>query len=257
MREAILIADPDAWEYFLARAQLDQFQRRRRETLNSETQWNHYNSEKKDFEKAVDEAKTAKLERREKLVALYTKIADGTTDLKEKLQIMEQTHKLLPDNRNILAALAYYSTADEDWPNSLGYIRDFLQTRVRQNARSMSMGLLEACVLNYQGKDDEAQKILEDYGTRIRIPWFLDIHDYLMGKQTEQSLKKKAGESPEKLLTAYTFMGFWDEGSGRSEAALKRYKEALESFLDDWLEYDFARERIKKIKKTIAAEKKP
>jgi S1-C subfamily serine protease len=257
MREAILIADPDAWEYFLARAQLDQFQRRRRETLNSETQWNHYNSKKKEFEKAVDEAKTAKLERREKLVALYSKIADGKTDLKEKLQIMEQTHKLLPDNRNILAALAFYSTADEDWPKSLGYIRDFLQTRVRQNARSMSMGLLEACVLNYQGKDDEAQKILEDYGTLIRIPWFLDIHDYLMGKQTEQSLKKKAGESPEKLLTAYTFMGFWDEGAGRSEAALKRYKEALESFLDDWLEYDFARERIKKLKKAAAAEKKP
>ena len=256
MQEAILIADPDAWEYFLARAQLEQFQRRRRETLNSETQWNRHNSEVKDFEKAVDEAKTAKLERREKLVALYTKIADGSTDLKEKLQIMEQTHNIIPDNRNILAALAYYSTADEDWPKSLGYIRDFLQTRVRQNARSMSMGLLEACVLNYQGKDEEAQKILENYGSQIRIPWFLDIHDYLMGKQTEKSLKEKAGETPEKLVTAYTFMGFWNEGSGRPENALKHYKEALGSFLDDWLEYDFARERIKKLKKSAAAEKK-
>jgi hypothetical protein len=256
MQEAILIADPDAWEYFLARAQLEQFQRRRRETLNSETQWNRHNSEVKDFEKAVDEAKTAKLERREKLVALYTKIADGSTDLKGKLQIMEQTHKVIPDNRNILAALAYYSTADEDWPKSLGYIRDFLQTRVRQNARSMSMGLLEACVLNYQGKDEAALKILENYGSQIRIPWFLDIHDYLMGKQTEKSLKEKAGETPEKLLTAYTFMGFWNEGSGRPENALKHYKEALESFLDDWLEYDFARERIKKLKKSAAAEKK-
>jgi len=126
MRQAILVADPDAWEYFLARAQLGQFQRRRREILNTEIQWNQYNSEIKDFEKAVDEAKTAKLERRAKLVALYTKIADGTTDLKEKLQIMEQTHKVIPDNRNILAALAYYSTADEDWPKSLEYIRDFL-----------------------------------------------------------------------------------------------------------------------------------
>jgi S1-C subfamily serine protease len=221
MREAILNADPDAWEYFLARAQLDQLQRRRRETLTSETQWNRYNAEKKDFEQSVDEAKTAKLERREKLVALYTKIADGTTELKEKLQIMEQAHKLLPDNRNILAALAYYSAADEVWTQSLGYIRDFLQTRVRQNARSMSMGLLEACVLNYQGKDDEAEKMLEDYGTRTRTPWFLDIHDYLSGKQTEQSLKKKAGESPEKLVTACTFMGFWDEGSGRPQDALK------------------------------------
>jgi uncharacterized protein YqiB (DUF1249 family) len=52
-------------------------------------------------------------------------------------------------------------------------------------------------------------------------------------------------------------MGVWDEGSGRSEIALKHYKEALESFLDDWLEYDFARERVKKLKKAAAAEKQP
>jgi hypothetical protein len=78
-----------------------------------------------------------------------------------------------------------------------------------------------------------------------------------MGKQTVNALKNKAGETPEKLLTAYTLMGFWDEGSGRPENALKHYKEALESFLDDWLEYDFARERIIKLKKEVAAEKKP
>jgi hypothetical protein len=70
-------------------------------------------------------------------------------------------------------------------------------------------------------------------------------------------LKEKAGEAPEKLLTDYTLMGFWDEGSGQRENALKHYQEALESFLDDWLEYDFARERIKKLKKAAAAEKKP
>ena len=77
----------------------------------------------------------------------------------------------------ILSALAYYSTAAEDWTKSLEYIRKFLQTGVRQNGRSMSMGLLEACVLNYQGKDQEAQKILEAYGDRVRDPWFLDIQD--------------------------------------------------------------------------------
>ena len=256
MRKAILTADTSAWEYYLARAQLEQFQKRRRNTLKTETQWNRFNAELKDFEKLVDEAKTAKLERREKLVALYTKIADGNTDLKEKRNVMEQTYAVIPDNRNILAALAYYSAADEDWPKSLEYIQEFLQTRVRQNARSMSIGLLEACVLNYQGRDEAAQKILENYGSRIRTPWFLDIHDYLMGKQTEKSLKEMAGEASEKLLTAFTFMGFWDEGCGKPENALKHYKEALESFLDDWLEYDFAKDRIKKLKKSAIAAKK-
>jgi lipoprotein NlpI len=169
---------------------------------------------------------------------------------------MEETHKVIPDNRTILAALAYYSTAAEEWSKSPEYIRNFLQTGVRHNARSMSMGLLEACVLKYQGKDQEAQKILEDYGNRIRDTWFLDILDYLQGKQTEKSLKEKAGETPEKLVTAYTFMGFWAEGSGKPEKALKHYKVALESFLDDWLEYDFAQERIKRLRATASEEKK-
>jgi S1-C subfamily serine protease len=256
MREAILITDPEAWEYSLARARSEQFQRRRRGTLNTETQWNQYQAEINDFEKAAAEAKTTHLERRAKLAVLYTQIADRTTDLKEKLRIMEQIYAVIPDNRNILAALAYYSAADEDWSKSLGYMRDFMQTRARQNARSMSIGLLEACVLNFQGEDEAVQNILETYGSRIRAPWFLDIRDYFMGNQTEKALKEKAGETPEKLVTAYTLMGFWDEGSGRADSALKHYKEALESFLDYWLEYDFARERFKKLKKSAGPDKK-
>ena len=248
MRTAIMTADTSAWEYFLAKAQLEQFQRRRRDTLKTETQWDQYNAEIKEFETSVEAAKSAKLKRREKLVALYTKIADGATELKEKLQIMEEAHAVIPDNRNILAALAFYCAADANWIQSLGYIRNFLQTGVRHNARSLSMGLLEACILNYQGKEVEAQKALENYSTWVKSAWFLDIHDYLKGKQTEKLLKEKAGQAPEKLVTAYTFMGFWDEGSGKPETAVKHYKEALESFLDDWLEYDFVRERIKRLK---------
>jgi tetratricopeptide (TPR) repeat protein len=248
MREAILAADQESWEYYLAQAQLEQFQKRRRDAFNTEAQWKHYQAALRDFETIAAKAQSAKLERREKLVALYSKIADGTTVLKQKLEIMEQTHAVLPDNRSILAATAYYSAADGDWPKSLGYIRKFLQTGVRQNARRMSMELLEACVLTQQGEVATAQKILQNYQSRIRTPWFLDINDYLLGKKTEKSLKEMAGESPEKLLTAYTFMGFWNEASGKPEKAVKHYREALESLLDDWLEYDFARERIEKIK---------
>ena len=38
------------------------------------------------------------------------------------------------------------------------------------------------------------------------------------------------------------------EGSNDRAKALRYYKEALGSFLDDWLEYDFARERLKKLR---------
>jgi lipoprotein NlpI len=113
----------------------------------------------------------------------------------------------------------------------------------------MGIRLFEACILNYEGKDQQAREALEENERRVRDPWFLTISEYLLGKQTDKALKDMAGESPERLITAYTIMGFWDEGAGEGKKAARHYKEAIGSFLDDWLEYDFARQRIQSLKK--------
>jgi hypothetical protein len=70
-----------------------------------------------------------------------------------------------------------------------------------------------------------------------------------LGKQTEEFLKKQSSENPENLITASTALGFWLEGSSEKDQAIRYYKEALGTFLDTWFEYDFAKERIKKLKK--------
>jgi S1-C subfamily serine protease len=248
-KEAVLSAGTDAWEFFLAKAQLEQLQKRRRAALKTETQWNKYKAEIKEFDKKVKDGQKAKTERSEKMVALYLKIADTAAGLEDKLQALEQTYAILPDNRSILTAMIYYSAADENWSKSLKYIDALLQTKARQNARRMGIGLLKACILNYEGKDKKARAALEEYEGLIRDPWFLTISEYLLGKKTDKSLKDLAGESPERLITAYTIMGFWDEGAGQEKKAARHYKEAMGSFLDDWLEYDFARERIKRLRK--------
>ncbi len=248
-RQAVLSAGNDAWEFFLAKAQLEKLQKRRRAELKTETQWNNYKAVIKEFDKKVFEGQKAKVERSEQMVALYLKIADTTASIKDKLQALEQTYEILPDNRSIMAAMIYYSAADENWTKSLEYIDALLKTKARQNGRRMGIGLLKACILNYDGKKQEARDSLADYEGRIRDPWFLTISEYLLGKQTEKALKDMAGESPERLITAYTIMGFWNEGAGEGKMAARHYKEAMGSFLDDWLEYDFARERIKKLKK--------
>ena len=248
-QEAVLSAGNDAWEFFLAKAQLEQLQKRRRAELKTETQWNKYKAEIKEFDNKVLEGHKAKSERSEQMMALYLKIADNTAGIKDKLQALEQTYEILPGNRSILAAMIYYSAADENWTKSREYIDALLQTRARQNGRRMGIGLLKACILNYEGKDQQARDSLAEYESKIRDPWFLTISEYLLGKQTEKALKDLAGESPERLITAYTIMGFWDEGSGEPKKAARHYKEAMGSFLDDWLEYDFARERIKRLRK--------
>jgi lipoprotein NlpI len=112
----------------------------------------------------------------------------------------------------------------------------------------MSAGLLKAGILHHQGHEEKARASLESYVREIKDPWYVTIGEYLLGKSTEESLKEKAGQSPENLLTAYTPLGFWAEGSNEKAKALRYYKEALGSFLDDWLEYDFAKERLKKLR---------
>lgn len=61
-------------------------------------------------------------------------------------------------------------------------------------------------------------------------------------------MTEKAGESPEYMLTAHTALGFWAEGSKDGKKAQKHYKEALGSYMDYMIEYEFAKERIKRLK---------
>ena len=69
-----------------------------------------------------------------------------------------------------------------------------------------------------------------------------------MDERTEQSLIEKAGESPGYIITAHTALGFWAEGSGDKKKASRHYKEALGSYMDERIEYEFAMERIKRLK---------
>jgi hypothetical protein len=58
----------------------------------------------------------------------------------------------------------------------------------------------------------------------------------------------QAEKSPEQLISAFTVMGFWAEGAQDTATALRLYKMALGSFMDDWLEYDFLRGRIRRLR---------
>jgi serine/threonine protein kinase/DNA-directed RNA polymerase subunit F len=248
LREAVLTADPDEWEFFMARAKLEQLQKRRRNALKTKDQWKKYNVDLEAYNKSV----SAHLEHYKKLkadlVPLMTKFVDESVELKEKREALLKIADIYPDNRKVYVALGFYSAADEDWTQALEYIRKFLNGDGRQNADRMSLGILEAGILHRQGLEDEARASLEAFANRIMDPWYLTICDYLLGKQTEKSLLAQAGESPENLITAHTALGLWAEGSGDKQKAIKHYREALGSFLDTWLEYDFSKERLRRLR---------
>ncbi len=249
LQEAVLAADLDAWEYVLARSKLEAVQKRRRKSLKTDEEWADYNANLELFDQAVQKAQAEKKNREEELVPLRAKLVGETAAMKDKLQVLEKIQKLYPKNRNIALALAFYSAADEAWPQALEYIQAVLKEEGRQNSDRMSLGLLKAGILHYQGHEDEARASLEAFIRQTRDPWYLTISEYLLGKQTLDTLKTGAGKNPENLISAYTSLGFWAEGSGDKKRAIKHYKLALGSYLDSWIEYDFAIERLKKLKK--------
>ena len=248
IREAILLSDQNAWEFFLARAKLEDVQKQRRESLKKKKLLSQYNENIEAFETEIKKSIEEKKNNEEKLAPLRAKILTAETPLKEKLEALKEIYKMYPENRQLLVGLAYYSAADEAWPEALEYIRNFLKGGGRLYSDRLGLGLMEAGILHYQGQEVEAQASLEAFLRRTRDPWYQTISEYLLGKQSEDYLKKQAGESPENLITASTALGFWSEGSGDKDKALRYYKEALGTFLDNWLEYDFAKERIKRLK---------
>jgi S1-C subfamily serine protease/tetratricopeptide (TPR) repeat protein len=249
LEQAMLAAPPDGWEFFLAQARLEEVRKARRRSLIAPDQMTRYSLQTERFDKSVPEALQRKKKLQEESALHWTKIADGSTSLEGKRESLKKIRELDPENRAVLATLAFAAAAAEDGPAALENVQAFLKNGGRSNAMRMSLGLLEASVLHHQGRDDEAQARLSDYIRRTRVPWFTSVAEYLLGQQTEGTLRHQAGENPEQIITGFTAAGFWAEGSKDKKTALRFYRDALASFLDNWVEYDFVRERIKRLKR--------
>jgi len=102
--------------------------------------------------------------------------------------------------------------------------------------------------LRLVGRQDEALEALEAFGSRTRDPWHRAIAEALLGKRSKASLLPEAAQSPEKLLSLHLALGAWAEGSSDKKKALEEYKEVMASFLDGWVQFDFARERLKALR---------
>ena len=249
LRKAVLSADAEDWEFFLARAELEKVQKRRLDSFQGQTRWAKYQAEMGAFEQSVKRDQAAKEGRRGKLAELKALLEEDSASPKDKRQILEKILEIVPENADLLVSLAFYSTMEEAWEKALDHVRTFLKRQGRENAGRLRVGLLEAEILHHMGNQGEARTTLEAYGRRTKDPWYQFLSECLLGKKPLDSLKKAAGESPEKLVTAYTALGFWAEGSREKEKAIEHYKVALESLMDDWLEFDFARERIKSLRR--------
>jgi S1-C subfamily serine protease len=249
IEQAVLSADPDGWEFLLARAKLEDIRKQRRTLSRAPEQWAVYAARVEQFDRKLKETLEAKRKRQEELAPLWAKLANGEVALEEKAVVLQKILELDPENRAARGTLAYAAAAAETFSEALDHLRAYLTIAGRPTAMRMGLGLLEAGILHFQGQSEAANARLADYALRTRDPWFLFLCDYLRGQQTETSLRQQAGDAPENILMAFTAAGFWAEGSKDKKSAMRFYREALGSFLDNWIEYEFVRERVKRLKR--------
>jgi S1-C subfamily serine protease len=249
IEQAVLSADPDGWEFLLARARLDEIRRQRRVASQAPDQWAAYAVHTQQFDRQVKETLNAKRKRQEDLLSLWTILANGETSAEDKAAALQKVLELDPENRAIRGSQAYAAAGAEALPEALEHLRAYLAIEGRQTGMRMGLGLLEAGVLRLQGQEVAADECLAAYAVRTRDPWFRAVCDYLRGRLSEDALRRQAGDSPENVLTAFTAAGYWAEGAKDKKSAMRFYREALGSFLDNWVEYDFVRERVNRLKR--------
>ena len=251
LKRAIPAVDTEDWVFFLALSKLGQVQRQRMSSIQNAFERTKYEDQVETFAQTVQKDLSAKEKRRAELEPLIAKFKHGSMSPRDKQAVFEKILERDKTNGEILLGLIYYNAMDESWNQALEYIQTFLEIEGRESAGRLNLGLLQPEILHNIGREEEATAKLEEFKQRTKDPWYRAIGECLMGKRTEQSLIEKAGESPGYVITAHTALGFWAEGSGDKKKAGRHYKEALGSYMDEMIEYEFAMERIKRLKKVL------
>jgi hypothetical protein len=255
-KSAVLMADIEKWSYLLARGFLFQVQQSRLTAMPDEAAKRVYQEEMEAFKKIIDAHTEDVRNVNAEMNKLVERLSGKSGDISSQRHILEQMRSFDEENGDLLVGLAFYSAMDEAWEPALTYSRDFLKRSGRESASRLSVGLLEPEILLWMGRTKEMQIRLKAFHERTRDPWYraLSAHLIKMGNANTSDggllgdLTPAAGQTPENLVTAHSALGFWSESQAHTEAAKRHYREALGSYLDNWLEYELARERLRRLK---------
>jgi S1-C subfamily serine protease len=250
MRKAVLLSDSEGWLFFMTLSKLEQIE-------NLKLKRYRRNKDKRAYRKQI-KAFAQKVEKKIDLEQVLSKQADQSTaatqtsmPLEAKRALHERELSKDPSNGDTIHELAFFAAMEEDWDAALIYARQYIAIPGRENANRLNLLLWEPLILQYMGETEQARKMLDGFVARVNASWFQGIGDCLLGNRSEKDLADRAGENPEYLLTAYTAFGFWAEANGDRKKALNYYREALGTYMDEWRLYEFAWERIKKIRDEV------
>ncbi len=248
LEKAVLLADNDDWSLYLALSQLDRIQRRRLVQNADPAMHRDYRRKVDAFDRRLAEAMAAGEKRHTRIASIRAALQRGETDLETQRSLLEHLRKADRNNSELLISQAYYAAMDEDWGAALDFARQFLDRPGRTSAGKLSIGLLEPEIMHRKGWTDRARGRLEVYHQTTADPWYHSLSGCLLNPELQDHVTAKADENPLNLLTGHTALGLWAEGNGDTPGAIKHYREALDSYMDHRIEYDFAMARMKRLR---------
>ena len=92
VEQAVLSADPDGWEFLLARAKLDEIRKQRRAALQAPDQWAATVARTQQFDRQVKESLAARKKRQEEFTPLWAILANGDATAEEKAAALREDH---------------------------------------------------------------------------------------------------------------------------------------------------------------------
>ncbi|MGD9125177.1 MAG: trypsin-like peptidase domain-containing protein, partial [Desulfarculaceae bacterium] len=250
LKQAVLSADPDDWVFYLALSTLGRQIQKSEQAIEGQEAWNDHLAKQQAWRQMIRAHIEDHQKRQKTLAELYSRLARSSTAMPERLAILKKINELVPEDRDIIAGLAYMAAMREDWQQTKDYIAQYMKRPGRQSIVRLGLGLLDAELSHVMGKHDQALAELDKYLKVTTEPWFRSLAECLSGKLSPQELQDKIGSNPQNLLTFNLAMGLWAEGNGEPDKARKYYRSAMESLLDEQLEYELVKSRLRKLRKT-------
>jgi tetratricopeptide (TPR) repeat protein len=249
LQSVVLNTGRESWLYFLALAWFDKTQQQTLAGLDDQEARRQYQAKLDQFAQTFQKSRAELAERQALLATLQARLGQDSLTPEAKRKLLKEVLNIDPVNGDLMVEMVFYCAMEDDWNSALEYAHRFLSLDGRENAGRLRAGLLAAQILLNMGRKETSLAELEAFFHKTKDTWYRSIAECLLDQKKEISLAQKAGESPEYLLTGHVALAFWAEAGGDKDKAIDHYREALGSYMDDMIEYAFAVERIRKLRR--------
>jgi tetratricopeptide (TPR) repeat protein len=255
LREGLLNAKSDDRNALLLQAQLRRIQAQRLGSLKDAGQKQKYELECRQFQERLQ----SHVQNQEALAkqsdALWQTIrgldnsdtsdpAILTAALKQKAELFKDLLKLDPEAYYIQWILGFVHAQLGDWAEAGNWLDSYLSRSGREQGSRLAAGLLRAQITYWRAGERPGNEALRSFAQKTSDPWYRNLALCLLGEVPVEQLIRQSEDEPPEKVTLQLALGIQMEQKGEKERGIQHYSEALESYLDNWMEFEYARARI-------------